>query len=210
MPVSTAERADSFGDVAPRPTALDTRVAGEAGDTRGALHHQFASREDLALAVVRWVEETWHAEVGRLLTTDADSVETLLAVGRGHAVYCRRDIARVLLTLRVEFTGQDHPVGRAIEEVVDRLVASCTDLIAAGRRSGAIPSGPPPRNTANGLLAALESVPIELAGRAPHDTELAERAVRGLLACRRQLLAARGRSLASTRPPEVATIAAHK
>jgi hypothetical protein len=32
--------------------------------------------------------------------TDADPVEALLAVARGHAVYCRRDIARVLLALR--------------------------------------------------------------------------------------------------------------
>jgi AcrR family transcriptional regulator len=157
------------------------RVAREAGYTRGALYHQFANKEDLALAVVRWVDETWHAEVGHLLTTQADPVETLLAVARGHAVYCRRDIASVLLTLRVEFTGQDHPVGRAIAEVVDRLLADCTALIAAGRRSGAIPPGPPPRDTALALIGALESVAIQLAGRAPHDIELVERAARGLL-----------------------------
>ena len=114
-------------------------------------------------------------------TTDADPVETLLAVARGHAVYCRRDIARVLLTLRVEFTGQNHPVGRTIRQVVDRLLANCTELITTGRTSGAIPPGPPPRDTASALLGALESVPIEVAGRAPHDIELAERAIRGLL-----------------------------
>jgi hypothetical protein len=117
----------------------------------------------------------------RAFTTEADPVQTLLAVARAHAVYCRRDIARVLVTLRVEFTGQDHPIGRAITEVVDRLLANCTELIAAGRTSGAIPPGPPPRDAASALLAALESVPIQLAGRAPHDTELAERVVRGLL-----------------------------
>ncbi len=69
------------------------RVAREAGYTRGALYHQFANKEELALAVVRWVEQTWHAEVGHLLTARADPVETLLAVARGHAVYCRRHIA---------------------------------------------------------------------------------------------------------------------
>jgi hypothetical protein len=103
------------------------------------------------------------------------------------AVYCRRDIAGVLLTLRVEFTGQDHPIGRAITEVVDRLLANCTQLITAGRTSGAIPPGPPPRDAASALLGALESVAIQLAGRAPHDTELAERAVRGLLGLPPQL-----------------------
>ncbi len=45
------------------------RVAREAGYTRGALYHLFANKEDVALAVVAWVEETWYAEVGHLLAT---------------------------------------------------------------------------------------------------------------------------------------------
>lgn len=157
------------------------RVASEAGYTRGALYHQFAGKEDLALAVVGWVGETWHGEVGHLFTSDADPVETLLAVARGHAVYCRRDVAGVLLTLRVEFAGQDHPVGHAITDVVDRLLADCTHQITVGRGSGAIPPGPPPQDTALALIGALESIAINLAGRAPRDTQLVERAARGLL-----------------------------
>src|ERR671910_1843037 len=70
------------------------QVAREAGYTRGALYHLFANKEDLALAVCSWVGETWYAEVGHLLAEDSDPVETLKAVARGHAVYCRRDIAR--------------------------------------------------------------------------------------------------------------------
>src|SRR6266542_393049 len=34
-------------------------VAQEAGYTRGALYHQFKDKEDLALAVVDWVDKTW-------------------------------------------------------------------------------------------------------------------------------------------------------
>ena len=41
------------------------QVAREAGYTRGALYHQFKDKEDLALAVVEWVDETWRREVGR-------------------------------------------------------------------------------------------------------------------------------------------------
>jgi AcrR family transcriptional regulator len=157
------------------------RVASEAGYTRGALYHLFASKEDLALAVVRWVEETWSAEVGQPAAQEADPVRALLQLARGHAVYCRRDVARVMMTLRVEFSGQDHPVGRAIEEIGDRLVSDCADRIAAGRGSGAIPPGPPPREMAEAYLGALEGVVIFLAGQAPFDAELAERAVRGVL-----------------------------
>ncbi|MEU9111030.1 TetR/AcrR family transcriptional regulator [Streptomyces sp. NPDC048483] len=157
------------------------RVASEAGYTRGALYHQFANKEELALAVVQWVDETWNAEVGRLAAEEADPVDALIAIARGHAVYCRRDVARVMMTLKIEFAGQDHPVGRALEEISDRLVADCTGRIAAGRASGTIPPGPPLQETARAYLGALSGLVIQLAGHAPFDVELAERAVRGVL-----------------------------
>jgi AcrR family transcriptional regulator len=157
------------------------RVAREAGYTRGALYHLFADKEDLALAVLAWVEETWYAEVGHLLANDADPVGALIAVARGHAVYCRRDVARVMMTLRVEFSGQDHPVGRAIKKGERRLVADCTRLITAGRRNGTIPPGPSPRVLAVAYLGAIEGLIIHLAGKAPFDELLAERVVTGLL-----------------------------
>lgn len=157
------------------------RVAAEAGYTRGALYHLFANKEDLALAVVLWIDETWTAEVGEPAAAIADPVEALMTLARRHAVYCRRDIARVMLTLRVEFAGQDHPVGQAITQIIKRLTADCAQRIIAARRSGAIPPGPPPRETADAYLCVVEAVAIPLAGRAPHDTELAERAARGVL-----------------------------
>src|SRR5690242_1549756 len=93
------------------------QVAREAGYTRGALYHQFRDKEDLALAVLRWTEETWEREVGRLAEEEADPVAALLALARGHAVLCRRDIARVAMALRVEFSGQDHPIAREMYRV---------------------------------------------------------------------------------------------
>lgn len=157
------------------------QVAREAGYTRGALYHLFANKEDLALAVCAWVGETWYAEVGHLLAEDADPVGALIAVARGHAVYCRRDIARVLMTLRLEFSGQDHRVGRVIQEAGAQLVGECARLITAARRRKAIPPGPPPRVLARAYLGALEGVTIQLAGHAPFDVALVERAVVGLL-----------------------------
>ena len=157
------------------------RVAREAGYTRGALYHLFANKEDLALAVVAWVEETWYAEVGHLLADDTDPVGALVALARGHAVYCRRDVARVMMNLRVEFSGQEHPVGRAVESVGRRIVADCTRLISAGRRSGAIPPGPRPRLLAAAFLGALDGLMIHLSGQTRFDVLLAERVVRGVL-----------------------------
>lgn len=160
------------------------RVAAEAGYTRGALYHLFAGKDDLALAVVEWVRDAWYAEVGVLFDDAADPVGTLLAVARGHAVFCRRDIARVMTTLRVEFSGRDHPVGRKLRDVERQLVADCARLVTAGRRQGAIPPGPPPRVMARAYYGAVEGLVINLAGRAPYDADLAEQAVRGLLGVR--------------------------
>ena len=157
------------------------RVAHEAGYTRGALYHQFANKENLALAVVAWVEETWWAEMAQLIGDDADPIGALRGIARAHAVYCRRDIARVRMVLSVEFSGQDHPVGRAVEEAVERVLDACTQLITAGRDSGAIPPGPPPRVLALALMGAVEGLVINLAGQAPFDEQLAESAVVGLL-----------------------------
>jgi AcrR family transcriptional regulator len=157
------------------------RVAAEAGYTRGALYHLFAGKEDLALAVVEWVRASWYAEVGSLLADVDDPVGTLLAVARRHAVFCRRDVARVMITLRIEFSGNDHPVGQKIREVERQLVADCSRLVAAGRRTGAIPPGPPVLAMARAYFGAVEGLVINLAGRPPFDAVLAERAVVGVL-----------------------------
>ena len=157
------------------------QVASEAGYTRGALYHQFAGKEELAVAVVQWVEETWYEEVGRLAQDISDPVEALIAVARGHAVYCRRDVARVMMTLRVEFSDRDHPVGRAVQEAIERVLDLGTQVIKAGRRSGALPTGPPPRVLALAYMSAVEGVVISLAGQAPFDEEFAERVARGVL-----------------------------
>jgi AcrR family transcriptional regulator len=157
------------------------RVASEAGYTRGALYHQFDDKEDLALAVIEWVDQTWREEVGRLIEQESDPVSALIVMARGHAVYCRRDVARVAIALRLEFSGQDHPVGRRLEQVSESLIKRCTRLINAGRRAGTIPAGPPARAVALAFVGALEGTVIALAGQAPHDQVLAARVAAGVL-----------------------------
>jgi AcrR family transcriptional regulator len=156
-------------------------VAREAGYTRGALYHQFKDKEDLALAVIEWVNQSWMREVGVPASLQTDPVAELLTLARGHAVFCRRDIARVVMALRLEFAGEDHPVGREIERIWETGVKRCVKLIGAGRKAGSIPSGPPARATALALLGALEGAVIALAGHTPHDELLAARAVAGAL-----------------------------
>jgi AcrR family transcriptional regulator len=156
-------------------------VARGAGYTRGALYHQFKDKEDLALAVIDWVYDSWIREVGDPARQAPDPVGELIAIARGHAVFCRRDVARVVIALRLEFSGQDHPVGERIERISEGGVKRIARLVNAGRRNGSIPTGPPARAVALAFLGALEGAVIDLAGQAPHDELLAARATAGVL-----------------------------
>ena len=156
-------------------------IVAVAGVTRGALYHQFRDKEDLALAVLDWVNETWSHEVGEPAERERDPVAALTALARGHAVYCRRDVARVMMALRIEFSGQDHPVGREINRVSAILVKLCARLINAGRRDGSIPQGPPAKTVALAYWGALEGAVIAVAGQPPHDELLAAHTVAGVL-----------------------------
>ncbi len=156
-------------------------VAREAGYTRGALYHQFKDKEDLALAVIEWVYENWMREVGEPAAQHDDPVAELLALARGHAVFCRRDIARVVMALRLEFVGRDHPVGRETERIWESGVKRCVKLISAARKAGSIPPGPPARTVALALFGALEGAVIALGGQMPDDELLTARAVAGVL-----------------------------
>jgi AcrR family transcriptional regulator len=156
-------------------------VAREAGYTRGALYHQFKDKEDLALAVCEWVNEWWTREVGEPARQEPDPVAEMITLARLHAIFCRRDVARVVMALRMEFGGQDHPIARELERIQQGGVRRFTRLINAGRRAGSIPPGPPARAVALAYMGALEGAAIALAGQAPHDEELAARAVAGVL-----------------------------
>ncbi|MGW1342660.1 TetR family transcriptional regulator [Kribbella sp. NPDC002412] len=157
------------------------QVAADAGYTRGALYHLFKNKEELTLAVREWVIATWDEEVGAAVRAEADPVQALLTLARRHAVFCRRDIARVAVALRLEFSGQDHPVGRQIEENYEQLVAIVAGLVRAGRRTGAVPSGASAKVVASAFVGALEGTVIALAGQVPHDEQYAVRAVAGVL-----------------------------
>jgi len=85
------------------------------------------------------------------------------------------------MALRLEFSGQDHPVGREVARISETLVKRCARLINAGRRDGSIPPGPPARTVALAFVGALEGAVIALAGQAPHDELLAARATAGVL-----------------------------
>jgi AcrR family transcriptional regulator len=173
------------------------RVAADAGYTRGALYHQFAGKEDLALAVVMWVASTWEQEVWEPAHRETGPVAILAALARGHVVYCRRDIARVIMALRVEFAGRAHPVGETIEQIVRGNAARFAALITAARKAGSIPAGPPAQTLAIAAIGALEGIAIQVAGVIPHDELIAERAMLGMLGVARPRHRAHGRPSAT-------------
>jgi AcrR family transcriptional regulator len=156
-------------------------VAAAAGYTRGALYHQFRDKDALVLTTLEWVHDTWYAEVGSVFDEDLPPVEALVELARRHAVYCRRDIARMMVALRVEFSAREHPVGEAVRAQTRELLERVRRLIVAGRRDGSIAPGPPATVLARAFMSAVEGVVIALAGRIGDDEQLARRVALGLL-----------------------------
>ncbi len=156
-------------------------VARDAGYSRGALYHQFDDKEDLAVAVLRWVDESWLREVGAAAAGEDDPVAELLALARGHAIFCRRDIARVAMALRLEFSDETHPVAQELERINRGGVRRIERLIKAARDDGSVPAGQPAATTARAILGAIEGAVIGVGGRAPYDERLAAAAVAGLI-----------------------------
>lgn len=156
------------------------KVAADAGYTRGALYHLFTGKEELAVAVVDWVADTWEREVWEGAQRADSPVDSLIALSRNHIVFCRRDVARVMMALRMEFDGREHPVGTRVADIGRDLASRFGALVSAGRRDGSIPAGPPAKTLGAAITAGVEGLAIHLAG-APHDEAMAERMVRGLL-----------------------------
>jgi len=156
-------------------------VAAEAGYTRGALYHQFRDKDALVLATVAWVNQTWFAEVGPVFDEDRPPVEKLCELARRHAVYCRRDNARVMVALRLEFFERDHPIGDALRALIKDLTDRARRLIIAGRRDGTIAAGPSAIALAMAWWAAVEAAVIAVAGRVGEDEEIARRVALGVL-----------------------------
>ncbi len=157
------------------------RVASDAGFTRGALYHHFSDKEELALAVVEWSLQLWRAEVGAPAARATDPVEAMLLLARGHAVFCRREIAPLIMTLRVELGGSDHPVGQLIDRALQDGYTFVAGLVKAARSAGSLPDGPPPETVARAFVGAVEGLTIQLAGEPRYDEAMAERAARGVL-----------------------------
>ena len=156
-------------------------VARDAGYTRGALYHQFKDKEHLALAVVDWVGENWIREVGDPARDEPTPVAELLALARGHAVFCRRDIARVVMALRVEFSGQDHPVGRAIERVRRRAWSGSRGWSKRGVGTGRSRPGRRRARLRRRSWARSRGPRSRWAGERRTTSRLAERAAAGVL-----------------------------
>jgi AcrR family transcriptional regulator len=110
-------------------------VAEHAGFSRGAVHGNYASKDELAAAVAESVVSELGPQLQQHLQTEAPSGERLAAYIRAFLEYCsRRPNATGALIAVVEYFGRERP-----QYYGDRAAASVGDLVALfeeGQRSG--------------------------------------------------------------------------
>jgi AcrR family transcriptional regulator len=110
-------------------------VAEHAGFSRGAVHGNYASKDELAAAVAESVAGELGPQLEQHLQAEAPSGERLAAYIRAFLEYCsRRPNATGALIAVVEYFGRERP-----QYYGDRAAASVGDLVALfeeGQRSG--------------------------------------------------------------------------
>ena len=105
------------------------------------------------------------------------------------------------MALRVEFSGQDHPVGAMVEAAYGQPDRTLSPADQRGAPSGADPRRAPARVVAQALVGALEGTTIAMAGQRPYDEEYAARVVTGVLGPRRRRSGDESARLRARRPP---------
>jgi len=157
-----------------------------AGSARGGLHPRSApspvqGQGGPRLGVIDWVDETWRQKVGSLIEKGPNPLVALIALARGHAVYCRRDVARAAMALRASVQRLGASCwGGHLERVTESLHQTLYSSHQRGAQSGTIPADPPAGAVALALVGVLEGTVIQLVGQAPNDQELAARAAIGV------------------------------
>lgn len=157
------------------------RIAERAGISPGLITYHFGTKARLMAEVVRTVE----FDLERRLEARADGADdhlgALRALIEGYVAYCAEHPERLIAVGRIEDnegTGADRR---------DQSVGEFEELLREGQRSGDFREFAT-RPVAVALLAALESVPAELAARPDTDVPafadalaaVFERAVRGV------------------------------
>ncbi len=156
-------------------------VAEDAGYSRGALYHHFANKEAVALAAIDREYRYWQREVGLPAVNDPDPAHALIEIAKNNAIFCRRPIARLIVTLRSEFHDRTHPVGDTVHTITENGIRFFATLITTAQNNGAITSTTDPNILATALFGTLEGIAMALANKPPHDERLAQNVTHSIL-----------------------------
>ena len=152
------------------------RVADEAGLTRGAVTHHFASREDIILQAFRHYIGTVDGQLSEISASVRD--KGIDGVIEGLVRYHAReflDPSRVLAEYElILFAARNEEIGRAVRAWEDALIARLeARLEAAGAAQ--------PRQSAHLMLAVFRAFELESLTRRNADPEDLRRRLRALV-----------------------------
>ncbi|MFJ1648281.1 ScbR family autoregulator-binding transcription factor [Streptomyces sp. NPDC088258] len=140
-------------------------ISARSGRTSGAIYFHFASKENLALAIVEEHFATWPGLIGRYASAELASLEKLVALSFDVARAFRDDVVtRAGARLWAERGAIDVTLPRPFVGWLETV----TGLLEEARREGQLARGVPPEVAAYGLVCAffgLHTVSDALEGR---------------------------------------------
>ncbi|MFJ2116036.1 MULTISPECIES: ScbR family autoregulator-binding transcription factor [unclassified Streptomyces] len=140
-------------------------ISARSGRTSGAIYFHFASKENLALAIVEEHFATWPTLIGRYGSVDLPALEKLVALSFDVARAFRDDVViRAGARLWAERAAIDATLPRPFVGWLETV----TGLLEEARSEGELAAGVPPEVAAYGLVCAffgLHTVSDALEGR---------------------------------------------
>ncbi|WP_228447408.1 ScbR family autoregulator-binding transcription factor [Streptomyces paludis] len=140
-------------------------ISTRSGRTSGAIYFHFASKENLALAIVQEHFATWPALIGRYGSADLPALEKTVALSFDVARAFRDDVViRAGARLWAERAAIDVSLPRPFVGWLETV----TELLREARREGRLAAAVPPEVAAYGLVCAffgLHTVSDALEGR---------------------------------------------
>ncbi|MEV7426684.1 ScbR family autoregulator-binding transcription factor [Streptomyces sp. NPDC091212] len=140
-------------------------ISARSGRTSGAIYFHYASKENLALAIVEEHFATWPKLIGRYGSADLPALEKMVALSFDVARAFRDDVVtRAGARLWAERAAIDATLPRPFVGWLETITA----LLEEARREGQLAPGVPPDVAAYGLVCAffgLHTVSDALEGR---------------------------------------------
>jgi AcrR family transcriptional regulator len=138
--------------------ATQSDLIAASGLTKGAFYFHFASKADLALAVLREQKGRWLSQVGQRILAEPTAVEQLRALVPAMLDLHEREPAAWSITRLTRELAADPALATEVAKTPAEWVTLIADIVRRGQAAGDLRSGLEPEQIAAVLVGAFDGI----------------------------------------------------